>query len=34
MKIVLLIRSYNRPNYLKKTLKSLFKSDLTNIYFI
>tara|TARA_Y100000389_G_scaffold94568_1_gene91206 strand:+ start:1193 stop:1906 length:714 start_codon:yes stop_codon:yes gene_type:complete len=34
MKIVLLIRSYNRPNYLKKTLKSLFKSDLTNINYI
>lgn len=31
MKIVLLIRSYNRPNYLKKTLNSLFKSDLTNV---
>ena len=31
MKISILIRSYNRPNYLIKTLKSLFKSDLTNV---
>ena len=31
MKVVILIRSYNRPNYLKKTLNSLFKSDLTNV---
>ena len=31
MKIILLIRSYNRANYLKKTLISLFKSDLTRV---
>ena len=31
MKVILLIRSYNRSNYLKKTLTSLFKSDLKKI---
>jgi len=31
MKVILLIRSYNRSNYLKKTLTSLFKSDLTKV---
>ena len=28
MDIVLLIRSYNRPEYLKKTLESVLKSDI------
>lgn len=31
MKIIILIRSFNRPNYLKKTLKSLFKSNISKV---
>lgn len=32
MKISLLIRSYNRPSYLKKTLESVLESDIDNCF--
>ena len=31
MKIIILIRSYERPNYLAKTIKTLLNSDISKV---